>query len=526
MRSVLRRLLAELMPHGCDFAVSRPPEARFGDWSSNAPLEAARLLRQSPAQIGQTLHKQLETRWNGRIELQNGRLNFFMSDTTLVEGLERAAREGAHFGSGDELAGKRILVEFVSSDPTGPLPFSAGRHAAVGEAICRLLEAGGARVTREFYLNDATTSSKIRLLGESVAWWYAHAFGQGEPAEHISNDAWVRAVGAELARRDGAKWLECDRQERLDMCSRAALEAAVQGQKASLERFGVQFDAFVSESSLRSEGRVEALIEKLKTRGHLVEHDGALWLQTSKFGDDADRVLERAGGEPTYFAGDLAYHAWKNERGFDRIINLWSAEHRPYIERTRAALRAAELDEEKFEFLVCEGAVLERDGTPLRLGTGGGNLLLDEEIEEIGADALKFGFVSRPANQKAVVDLELARRDDETSPAYAVALLPSRLARLEREAQARGDGSETPEPASWSAPQREIARLVALWPDEREEAALRRAPERVASYLMELSRAVRELEPQRGARLPLLRAASSAAASALKTLGIDARERF
>ncbi|WP_157947755.1 arginine--tRNA ligase [Abditibacterium utsteinense] len=516
----------------------------FGEWTSNAPLQIAPFCGHDVASIGHTLISQIAPHFAGRIEYQNGRLNFFMSDDFLRSTLELAAREGAHFGAGDALAGQRILVEFVSADPTGPLPFLAGRHAALGESVCRLLENQGARVTREFYLNDATASSKIRSLGEGVAHWYLEAFGRGQnPGANLVSDVFVRGVAAELARRDGAKWLNSSPEERASVGAAAALESAISAQKTTLERIGVRFDNWVSESSLRREGRVETALQKLQERGFTYEKEGALWLQTSHFGDETDRVLRRSNGELSYFAGDIAYHIMKGERGYERIINVWGAEHEPYIARTKAALQAAGSDVSRFEFLVCAGATLKRDGATLRLGSGGGPLLLEEELDEIESDALKFHFLSVPRARTADIDLGIARRDDESNPAYAARLFPSRLAQLERQAQGQigtknvsNFASDAAPEAVWSPGERELARLVALWSDEAGEAAAHLAPERVARFVLEMSEATRSLllqgapDVMPGAplaqKMELLRASKSAAMVALRLLGIEARDRF
>ena len=537
LRAQLRRHIEAELP-GVSLAVTRPPDAKFGEFSSNAPLRAASVTRQSPAQIGQTLMQRLAPTFDGRIELVAGRLNFFMSDHSIVESLERATREGAHYGSGDALAGQRILVEYVSSDPTGPLPFAAGRRAVIGEAICRLLEDQGARVTREFYLNDATTSSKNRLLGEGVASWYLKAFGHDAPApDGAFDNAFVRGVAAELTRRDGAKWLDVSAAERLAACSHAALVAAIESQRSTMEKIGTRFDAWVSETEMMNDGRVETAINQLKERGLTYENAGALWLKTSDFGDDADRVLQRGDGSPTYFAGDIAYHLWKTERDFDAVINVWNATHELYVRRTLAALKAAGAPDEKFEFVIVNGANLKRDGVPLRLGLSGSEILMNEELQELDGDRLKFFFAAALPSKTAEVDIETAARDDETNPAYAVQLLPSRLARLSREAQGRAATNAAAKPdggeIEWSAGERELARLVALWPDTALEAATRRAPALVASFALEMSVAVRDLSAATapssvpGAlRLELLRAAGFVAAAALRVLGIEARDRF
>ena len=540
-RAGLRQRIAALLPAGVSFALTRAPDAQFGEFSCNAPLVAARVLRQSPDQIGQTLKRQLAPDFDGRIEVERGRLNFFMSDNAIREALERAAREGAHFGSGQSLTGKRVLVEYVSSDPTGPLPFAAGRRAVIGEAICRLLEEQGARVTREFYLNDATTSSKNRLLGEGVASYYRRAFGQDAPApDGAFDNAFVRGVASDMARRDGAKWLDVSSEERLAACSAAALEAAIESQRATMEKLGTRFDDWVSEQNMERDGRVDAAIALLRARGHTYQSEGALWLKTSAWGDEADRVLKRGDGSPTYFAGDIAYHLWKAERDFDAVVNVWNVTHELYVRRTMAALRAAGAPEDRFEFVIVEGAQLKRDGVPLRIGVGGATITVNEELENLDGDRLKWFWLRVPAQKVADVDLETAARDDETNPAYAVQLLPSRLARLTREAQGRASQSQSQSQsqnangeANWSAGERELGRLVALWPDTLEAAATRRAPELVASFALEMANATRELvaltAPSQLAaprRLELLRAAGFVASAALRILGIEARDRF
>ena len=527
-RLELRALFARLLD-APDAMVSVSPDPKRGEFTSNFPLRDAKAGGRVWPEIGQTALERLGSFWPGRIVLEAGRLQFFMSDEYFLSELEHATREGAHYGVSNALSGQRFLVEYVSSDPTGPLPLSAGRHAAWGEALCRLLENAGARVTREFYLNDQTTSSKLRALGEAVANAYGGAFGQNA----ASTDAFSRTLGGEWARRDGAKWLGSSSEDRIEAATNFALERAVELQKNSLERFGTRFDSMVKESDLARDGHFARAFALLAERGLTYERDGALWLRTTEFGDDADRVLRRASGRNTYFAGDVAYHLWKAERTFDCVLNVWGAGHKPYIARTKAALRAAGLDESKFEFLTVEEAALERDGAPIRLGLSGGPLVLDEEIEEIGADALHWFFTAKSASKTATVDLEIAARDDESNPAYAAQLLPSRLATMRRglegqlSAQSSGDG------ASWNPGERELARLVALWPDTLESAAFERAPHKIADFVSQMARATRELSRQNAPslapttrRLELLRAGGNVATSALKILGVEAKEQF
>ncbi len=527
-RLELRVLFARLLDSP-DAIISVSSEPGYGEYTSNWPLRNAKARGQSAGELGETARLTLAPHFPGRIEFQSGRLQFFMSDEHFLSQLERATREGAHYGASDALAGQRFLVEYVSTDPVGPLPFAAGRHAAWGEALCRLLEMAGARVSREFYLNDLTSNSKLRALGEGVARAYASAFGQNAG----ETGAFARTLGGEWARRDGAKWLESSPEERIEAGTLFALERAVESQRTSLERFGTRFDEWVRESELERDGHLGRAFVALGEHDLTFEQGGALWLKTTQFGDDADRVLKRHDGRATYFAGDIAYHMWKAQRGFDRVLNVWSAGHKPYIARTKAALRAAGLDESKFEFLTVEDATLERDGAPIRLGLGGGPLLLDEEVEEIGADALHWFFTAKPASKTATVDLEIATRDDESNPAYAAQLLPSRLATLRRGLEGQMSSAPQSEDGEWNPGERELARLVALWPDCVQSASLERAPEKVADFVSQMARATRELlrssspsQAPTACRLELLRASSHVATSALRVLGVEAKEQF
>ena len=538
---VLLRQALEKLDHARpgELSVSRAVREEWGEFSSSALLRSKRTGAEF-GELATRLCEALLLEWPGTVQIREGRLNFHMSEASIRDALEQATREGTHYGAGEALAGQRILVEFVSTDPTGPLPFTAGRGAAVGEALARLLVLQGARVTREFYLNDATTSSKVKLLGESVAAWVGEAFGlPAARTEGILDDAFVRGVAAELSRREGHRLLALTPEERLTLCSRAALEAAVNSQRATLEQFGVRFDEWVSERELTRTGRVEKLLRDFREQGLVEEREGALWLVSSRFGDDADRPLVRENGELTYLTGDIAYHLWKAERGFDICLDLWTPEHQPYVQRTKAALRAAGAEVERFEFLICQGAALKRDGVPLRLGISGGMLVLEEELKELDRDTLKFLFLQTEMKRIAEVDLETARRDDESNPAYAVRLTPARLGRLLREAQAHlGPAPEARQfAAEWASAERTLARLVVLWPAEAETAALRRDPARVARFALELATAVRDLGRLYGPvsdlglaplsdRVVLLRAAAIVVANVLRSLGLEPDDRF
>lgn len=528
------------------FWVKRAASGR-GEFASNVALVLGAATGMAPQRVFDTLQVQSVLENYGlvrdvAIEEAKGFLNFRLDDNFLQEQAARAVREGARYGAGSTLAGRCINVEFVSADPTGPLSITYGRIAAVGEALCRVLEFHGADVTREFFLNDVETSSKMRLLGESVAAFYLAAFGRGaEWPEGALQDSFVRYVAETIVQREGNAYLLVPDSERAAIFAREACASAVAQQKQTLQQFGVRFDVWTSENALSREGRITSTINKLRERGHTYERDRAVWLSTTKFSDEADRPLVRANGQPTYLAADIAYHAFKMERGFDLVLNIWTAQHRPYVLRTRAALEAAGCGADKLEVLLCEGVRFLRDGELVTTGKGGEPITLGEALREIDRDTLRFLFLNQDWDEVIEVETEAARRDDESNPAYAARLLPARLGTMIRELEAQAGQqsgkNEIPETTSQlSDEEREVLRLVAVWPDEVETAAQLREPQRIAGFIGELAASVRRLlaasRPHTHTpvtaqtRLQLLRAAQVTASNALHLLGIEANPQF
>lgn len=522
-----------VLPRACnaDFIEfeMRATRRENGEFSCTAALALGALTQGNAREIAEVLRARLQAMklWPGAVEVVNGFLNFRMDEAFVMEQITRATREGVSYGAGSTLAGRRANVEFVSSDPTGPLTLAAARIAASGEALCRLLEAQGAAVTREYFVNDVPSSSKMRLLGESVGAFYESSFGRhGEAPEGVLQDAFVRRVAEEIAAQDGNSHLLEPETERNLFFARRAAAAAVDAQKAALQTFGVRFDLWTSENTLRAEGRINAIVEKLRALGHTFERDGALWLRTTKFSDESDRPLVRSNNQPTYLASDIAYHVWKLERGFDLVLDIWTAEHRPYVARTRAALLAIGCDVARFETLICEGARLLEDGEAVK-SAGGEPLLLEDALDEVDADTLRLHFLLAPWDEVCEIDLEIAARDDERNPSYAARLAPSRLATMINECAAKPLAE-----SAFNDEENELARLVALWPDTAENAALRREPQLVARWAVDFASAVRRVlsasQPASASqqRLDLLRGAHAAITNALKLLGVEARAKF
>jgi arginyl-tRNA synthetase len=515
--------------------LERPPRAEFGDYSTNVALLLAPSLKAPPREIaervGETLSAGLGDTLD-RVEVAGpGFLNVFLSDSWFRRSLELIRSEGERFGAGTvpETERQRMLVEFVSANPTGPITVASGRHAAYGDALARVLEFVGHAIEREYYLNDYGT--QIDLFGQSIA---ARMRGEEPPEEGYRGD-YVVAL-AERIEREGIEPTE------KSALVRRGIELMVEQASATLERFRVRFDRYFSERSLHEDGLIEAAIEALGG-GYAYHSEGATWLRTSAFGDDKDRVLRRSSGELTYFASDIAYHQNKRERGYDRLINVLGADHHGYVARMRAVF-ASLGEEDRFEAVIMQLVnVVERGARAQMSKRKGEFVTLDDLIDDIGVDAARFFLVQRSHDTPLDLDLDLARERSQDNPVYYVQYAHARIAsilrnagdeRLERargaDLSAGGFDRARLEPAERTL----IKRLLEL-PEEVSEAAARRAPHRLTVYAHELASDfhafyrdchVVGVEPEEleDLRLCLCDSARGVIASVLSLLGIEAPE--
>jgi len=464
---------------------ARKPE--FGDYSTNAAMLLAPVLSEPPREIAGRLGDALARRLGDRLDRVEvagpGFLNLFLSDAWYRDALDDALREGSGFGGGQAQVAERVLVEFVSANPTGPLTAAGGRHAAYGDALARTLEFAGHRVAREYYVNDH--GGQIRRLGESIR---ARARGQSPPEDGYGGD-YVRELAADLPRA-----AEADPEE----LARAAAERMVEQIRATLTRFGVEFDAWFSERSLHESepSAVEAHYGQLEREGHIYRLDGAVWLRTSAFGDDKDRVLQRSSGEHTYFAADVAYHEDKRERGFDRLIDVWGADHHGYVARVRAAFAALGGDPAQLELIIMQFVnVIERGERSSMSKRRGDFVTLDELIDQIGVDAARFFLLQRSHDTTVDLDLDLARAQSNENPVYYVQYAHARIASIrakageERVAAALKTvaGAHDGGPATLDPAERTLINKLLAFPGVVEEAADQRAPHRLAAYALALA---------------------------------------
>ncbi|MBA2517058.1 MAG: arginine--tRNA ligase [Solirubrobacterales bacterium] len=468
--------------------LERPPRAELGDYSTNAAMLLAPVLKAAPRAIAERLGSGLDARMGDRLDRVEvagpGFLNVFLTDAWYVESAASVLAAGEEYGAGRPERSERINVEFVSANPTGPLTAASGRHAAYGDSLSRILELAGHSVDREYYFNDSGT--QVRKLGESIR---ARALGGPVPAGGYEGDYVVELAAA----IPGAG----DKSPDLDRLSREGVERMFARIRRTLETYRVSFDRFFLENSLY-EGEptaVERAYARLEERGHLYRHEGALWLRTSDFGDDKDRVLERSTGDPTYFASDVAYLEHKLERGYDRLVYVLGSDHHGYIGRMRAAAAALGVEPRRLEIPILQFVHIVEGGQRASMSKRRGDFItLDELVEEIGVDATRFFMLGRSHDSTVDLDLDLARRQSNENPVYYVQYAHARIASvLARAGQARVEQalleSARAEGLTLERAERELIKKLLAFPGEVAEAADRRAPHRIAAYALELAQA-------------------------------------
>jgi arginyl-tRNA synthetase len=454
-----------------------------GDYSTNAAMLLAPVLGVPPREIAERIGAELTAALGealDRVEVAGpGFLNLFMSNLWHRQALAAVLAAGERFGVGAAEPPERVLIEFVSANPTGPLVAASGRHAAYGDALARILEHLGHSVAREYYFNDA--GNQIRLLGESVQ---ARAREEEVPEGGYQGD-YVRELAQQIPGAAEAP---------VDELAARAVELLLAQIKGTLERYGVHFDQYFSERTLHegSPSQVERSLGLLRERGHIYTSDGATWLRTTSFGDDKDRVVVRSNGEPTYLAADVAYLEEKRERGFDRQLLPVGSDHHAYVRELKAAMSALGGDPESVEVPILQFVHLVHEGEVLAMSKRRATFVtLDDLIDAIGVDATRFFMLRSSHDRTLELDLELARRQSAENPVYYVQYAHARIASMLRRLPAGrvtealvGDwGTE-----GLQVPERNLIKKLAAFPEEVAEAAARRAPHRVTQYALELAR--------------------------------------
>lgn len=539
IRAELARVAAALGAADATFVLERPKDAGHGDLSTNLAMALAKPLKASPRALAERITGMLRIPVSvvSKTEIAGpGFVNFWLAQDALASLLQTIIEAGPAYGRQDFGAGQRVNVEFVSANPTGPLHVGHGRGAAMGDALAALLEWTGHRVTREFYINDAGV--QIDRVIESLRARLEQALGR---AAEIPEGGYHGAYLAEMAERLLREHPEYARLSSDELLARCQVAPALirQEQEELLGSLRVTFDRWSSERAIRDAGQVEETLRLLAGRGLTEEREGALWLRTSAFGDDKDRVLRKSDGSLTYFVPDIAYHIDKHQRGFDRVIDVWGADHHGYIPRMRAALRALGYGEEFFEVALVQLVKVVRDGEEVRMSKRSGEFVtLRDLLDWVGVDATRYFFLMRPGQSPFTFDVDLARRQTDENPIFYVQMAHARMSGIFRVA------GRTPESAAGgvalealTAPDDlELLKKLAVFPEVVTRAARLREPHRVTDYLEDLARAAHgwyhkcrvlgEPPDTEAARLALARATRVVLANGLGLLGLSAPDRM
>ncbi len=512
MKDIVRGLLASAaerwaaaqspaVPLG-EALIEVPPANVPGDFASNWPLSLSKTARKAPRLVAQEILAQLE---NGAVlekaEVAGpGFLNFTMSGAWLLEELRRLLRRRGDDARREGLARERILIEFVSANPNGPLHVGHGRGAALGDSLARIFRYLGYDVTTEYYINNV--GNQMENLGASVM-WRADALDptylsdeersayKAKKTEDLYKGEYLVDTARDILRRFPKGQ---ERSHGISFFRDESLALVLNGIKGDLAAFGVGHDTWYPESRLFEEGRVDAALAELKRRGDLKEEEGALWFLSTKYGDDKDRVLKRGDERLTYFASDIAYHHEKFGRGFTRLIDIWGTDHHGYVPRVKAATQALGHDPEKLTILLYQLVSLVRGGKPVAMSTRTGEFVrLTEVVEEVGKDAARFFFALRSPNSQLEFDLDLAKRQASENPVFYVKYVHARCCSLFREAEKRGFGPSSVSTIDFSAPplldpaERALLLRLASFPDVLDQCAKDLTPHHLTDYLLKLA---------------------------------------
>lgn len=477
------------------FIIEKPADKKNGDFSSNIAMAGARAYHQAPRMIAEAIVKNfsLDGGYIDRCEIAGpGFINFYLSDKYYSDVLKDIVASGDNYGRSDYGEGKKMLVEFVSANPTGPMHIGNARGGAIGDCLASVLDAAGYDVQREFYINDA--GNQIEKFATSLEVRYLQECGRDvELPEDAYHGEDITVHARNFFNEVGDKYAECESQERRDALVAYALPKNIAGLEADLGKYRIKYDKWFRESTLHNDGSVQKIIEALKEKGVTYEQDGALWFKASEFGNDKDIVLIRANGIPTYIVPDIAYHYNKLvTRGYDKAIDVLGADHHGYIPRMKAALTALGLDADRLDIVIMQMVRLVRNGETIKLSKRSGKAItLNTLLEEVPIDAARFFFNLREPNSHFDFDLELAAKQSSENPVYYVQYAHARICSIIKKAADEGIEVTTPSEEALnrlnSSEERDLISHLASLTDEIIGAAKSYDPARITHYVIELA---------------------------------------
>lgn len=519
--------------------IERPKNREHGDWSTNVAMQLAKQAGTNPREFAQELISELENVEGVKsLEIAGpGFLNIFLDTASAASILPDVTKSGDNFGKGEIYSGQNLNLEFVSANPTGPIHLGGTRWAALGDSLARILEFQGAKVTREYYFNDH--GSQIDRFAKSL---FASAKGLPAPEDGYGGQ-YISDIADRVLANKGQAILDLSEPEAVEVFRAEGVELMFSDIKSSLADFGVEFDVYFHENSLHESNAVQRAITRLRENGHIFDSEGAVWLRSTEFGDDNDRVVIKSDGDPAYIAADLAYYLDKRERGFDKAIIMLGADHHGYVQRMMAMCAAfGDQPGEQLEILIGQMVNLVKDGKPVRMSKRAGTVVtLEDLVDAVGNDAARYALTRSSANSNLDIDLDLLTKKTNDNPVFYVQYAHARTMQVENNAKSFGISTDRFDPSLLDHPsENELIAKIAEFPAVVKITAENREPHRVARYLEELAGnyhrwydacrvtplAGKEVEPIHESRLVLNRATTVVLANGLRLLGVSAPERM
>ncbi|MBY6086758.1 arginine--tRNA ligase [Priestia flexa] len=519
-----------------------PKDKAHGDYSTNMAMQLARIAKKAPRAIAEELVAQFDKSKASieKIEIAGpGFINFYMNNSYLTELIPTILKAGEAYGESNVGNGEKVQVEFVSANPTGDLHLGHARGAAVGDSLCNVLAKAGYDVSREYYINDA--GNQINNLAYSVEARYMQALGMDKemPADGYHGEDIIN-IGKELAEKYGDQYAKADEKERFEFFRQYGLDYELEKLKRDLEQFRVKFDVWYSETSLYKNDKIQVALDTLKQQGHVYEEEGATWFRSTTFGDDKDRVLIKNDGSFTYLMPDIAYHQDKIQRGFDKLINIWGADHHGYIPRMKAAIQALGYGKDMLEVEIIQMVQLYQNGEKMKMSKRTGKAVtMRDLVEEVGLDATRYFFAMRSGDTHLDFDLDLAVSQSNENPVYYAQYAHARICSIlkqgaEIEALTKGNVEYT---LIQSEKEMDLLKKIGEFPQAVSEAATKRIPHRITNYIFDLASTFHSfynadkvidtdnIETSK-ARLELIKAVQVTLQNALKLIGVSAPEKM
>ncbi|NLW47952.1 MAG: arginine--tRNA ligase [Firmicutes bacterium] len=523
-----------------EISLEIPKEKAHGSFASNLAMILSKAAKKPPREIAQILIDNFESNpYLAEVQIAGpGFINFYLSERWLGDVLASILEQKENFGNNSDLEGKKIQLEFVSANPVGPMNVVNARAAALGDTLSRLFKACGAVAQKEYYVNDYGV--QVQTLGRSIDVRYRELLGEKVefPEDGYQGD-YIYDIARQLIADQGDSYLRLSEEKRVELFRDLGYQQILASQKQDLQNYGVDYDCWFSERSLHEAGKVDQVLGFLEQQGLTFESEAAVWLRTSDFGDDKDRVLRTSDGRTTYFTADIAYHLNKFERGFDLVINIWGPDHHGYIPRMKAAVESLGIERDRLEVLIAQQINLIKDGKPFKMSKRRGEFItMADLLEEVGNDAARWFFLMRSPESHLDFDMDLARSQSNENPVFYVQYAYARICSIFRQATAEQQVVQYDESIMtyWDEEEKGLIEKTSRFPDLLSEAANRREPHRLTGYLLELATLFHSYYNKRRfisedlgltkSRLAIAKGLGYVLERGLKLLGVSAPERM